>query len=336
MTTNSTNSTNSTASLSVSERDRLAATYRTSGMSWAAIASLLGMANESSARTAGNRHLARVGAAHGYVAPPSGGRRARRVRHRGFGVEIEFVGATIPAVARAISDALGVHVHTTGYHGRSCSLCGGRINLHDWKVETDGSVTSGGVGGEVVTPPLSGPDGLDKLKIVMRAMRAAGATVDTRCGLHVHVAADGMTNAARANVVRTLYRHHDVLDRLVAPSRRNNRYCVKPSAVEVDRWASNMEATGSFGPGDKYRSVNIAPFARIGTIEVRYHHGTLNGRKAGAWVSLLVALFDAAAADATGDLAPGLALLGSLADAGRIDHSTAAYLMNRADTLARR
>ena len=323
--------------LTTADRDRLAYTYRESGLSWRLVASMLCMANESSARTAGNRHAARIGAAHGHVA--TRGRtsrpRPRRARPRGYGVEIEFVGATIPRVAAAISTALGVHVHTTGYHGRACSDCGGRISLHDWKVETDGSVTSGGVGGEVVTPPLSGSDGLDKLKIVMRAMRSVGATVDTRCGLHVHVAADNMTNDARAKLIRTLYAHHDVLDRLVAPSRRSNRYCVKPTAAEVDRWADSMAATGSFGPGDKYKSINVAPFARIGTIEIRYHHGTLNGRKAGAWVSLLVALFDAAAADAVDDLAPGLALLGSLADAGRIDHPTAAYLMNRADVLAR-
>lgn len=331
------------ATLTLVDRDRIAYEYRQTGLSWAHIAQLLGMANESSARTAGNRHALRIGAPHGHVA----GTTTARVRRnpvntvRGFGVEIEFVGATKASVAAAVARATGqAHVPVVGYHGNRCQCCTATLRRGEWKVEHDGSVSNGNglhsMGGEVVTPPLYGEAGLTVLKAVMREMRAAGAQVDQRCGMHVHVAADHMTNAQRAEVLRTLYRHHDVLDRLVAPSRRRNQYCEKPSQYEIDSWTGYMEQTGSFGNGYKYRSLNVASFARYGTIEVRYHQGSLNGRKAAAWVRLLVGMFDTAAADQTGALAPGLALLGSLSDMGRLPQADAAYLTARADVLAAR
>jgi hypothetical protein len=205
-----------------------------------------------------------------------------------------------------------------------------------WKVERDGSVSQGDYGGEVVSPILSGQDGLEMTKKVMRNMRAAGADVNQTCGMHVHVSVDHMSNAQRAQLLRTLHTHHDVLDRLVAPSRHTNSYCRPPSQAEVDVWRYNIEHRGAFGPQERYRSINVNSFSKYGTIEIRYHQGTLNGRKAAAWVNFLLGLFDAAANDQTDALAPGLALLGSLADLGRLTHQDVAYLTTRASVLAGR
>ena len=349
MTTNTT--TANTANLPTAERDRLAYEYRRAGHAWARVALLLGYANESSARTAGNRHAARIGEAHGHVANRATRRtQTRATRTRTFGVEIEFIDggnrtATKMAVARAIADAVypgaapcsAYGIHIAGYHGSTCRGCSGRITHRTWHVESDASVDSrGDLGGEAVSPVLTGETGIEEMKVVMQAIKSVGAAVDTRCGMHVHVGADRMTNAQRANVIETLFAHHGVLDRVVAPSRRNNHYCAKPSAPEITQWANAMRATGQFGYANRYKSINVTSFAKYGTIEVRYHQGTLNGRKAAAWVRLLIGLFDTCAKDEADRLAPGLALFGSLAEIGALPQQDAAYLIARAETLATR
>lgn len=334
-------------------RAELAYLLRQARLPWAHIAREAGYINESSARTAANRYAARIGQPHNYVRNRTErratGQRATRVRARSVGVEIEFVDggqrtATKSAVARAVADEIypgrnpcpvyGIHI--APYHGNRCTGCQRTMNYRYWKVEADASVDNRTMlGGEVVSPVLRGEPGLDEMRRVMKVIRSVGGAVDARCGLHVHVGAENMTNEQRARVIETLHKHHGVLNRLVAPSRLNNVYCRQPSENEIRTWADNMRRTGLYGYGDKYRSINVAKFPVIGTIEIRLHQGTLNGRKATAWVNFLVGIFDGATRDADEGFAPGLALLGSLAEAGLMPQTDAGYLMARAETLAR-
>jgi hypothetical protein len=331
-------------------QDRLAYEARSRGLTWIQVAAEIGVLYESTARTAANRHAARLG----LTVPGSTSRAPRqpRVRTRKFGVEIEFVDtgartATLQAVARAVAKAVytdrgrtapcsAYGIHVAGYHGNTCSGCRARITTKYWKVERDGSVSDHNGGGECVSPILTGEDGLEEVTIAMRAIRSVGGQVDTRCGMHIHLSVDGMSSDQRATVIETLYRHHDLMDRLVAPSRRNNHYCHKPHAAEVARWADAMRRSGTYGHGEKYRTINVAAYPRYGTVEVRYHQGTLNGRKAGAWIRFLLAMFDTVANDEQTSIAPGLAALGSLADLGRLRQQDAAYLTQRAEALATR
>lgn len=341
------NTTNPTTyeNLEWSERDRIAYEYRQSGLPWGRIAGVLGYANESSARTAGNRHAARIGAEHGYVAngaaPTRRTTRTPRTHERGFGVEIEFVNGLRQDIADAVQRATGqTHVPITGYHGTTCVCCGMRVRNTMWKLEYDGSVADGsGVrnrGGEVVTPPLKGEAGLNLLREVMTAMREAGAEVDQRCGMHVHIATDDMDNQQRAMAIHTLFGQHDMLDRLVAPSRHTNSYCRKPDGATVQNWVHQMQTYGRIQEHERRRSINVCSFAKYGTIEIRYHQGTLNGRKAQTWVKFLLALFATAKNDEQDTLPTGLALLGQLVDNGRLEQSDAAYLTRRVAELSRR
>lgn len=330
------------AEMPQTERDQVAYDYRQAGWSWQAVALVMGYANESSARTAANRHARRVGQPHGYVATRDT-RRSSRSQARKFGVEIEFVTASKTDVAQAVAQALGLSdcpsygIHIASYHGRQCRGCGGRIApLRHWRVESDASVDGrSNTGGELVPPPLRGDAGYDQVRKAMAAIRSVGGEVDSRCGMHVHVDTNGMDPQTLSAVVRTLYRHHDLLDRLVAPSRRTNGYCRKPRDYEIEQWTQFVEQRGRFPEADRMRSINIMSYAKYGTIEIRYHQGTLNGRKAVAWIKFLISLFDTVAVHQHNDLPVGLALLGHLADAGRLDQQVAAYLTGRVEELAR-
>jgi len=78
---------------------------------------------------------------------------------------------------------------------------------------------------------------------------------------------------------------------LVAPSRLNNRFCKVRTVAEAHATAERIRS-GQIGIGDRYVSLNLESFDRHGTIEVRLHQGTLNGRKAVAWAEFIAGLVD--------------------------------------------
>ena len=204
--------------------------------------------------------------------------------HRCFGVEIEFAGITISRAARVISEVVGYTVNGTRYHGG---------NGYDaWHVESDGSVTTSHGGGEAVSPILSGPEGLDELRRVMAALRAAGARVDRRCGMHVHVDMRDLTGEQIARTYAAYVDRQAAMDSFVAPSRRagRNAYCRAVGEYEKAQTVESFKATRTAPRVDRYRTVNVQPFSRYGTLEFRQHQGTLNGAKAVAWVSTLLAM----------------------------------------------
>lgn len=318
---------------------------RQGGMTYAQIAREVGYASESSARTAVNRHAARIGAPHAYVQPSRVGQSRK---NRTFGVEMEFVGASKWAVAKAIERATGQeHVCIVGYHQKVCVCCGRRAYKRDWRVEHDGSVSSGSArdphayGGEIVTPVLRGQAGLDKIKAVLDEVnRSTEATVDKTCGLHVHVGVSDITNEGRASIVRTWGNLGASIDRLVAKSRRygspeGNRFCARLEPHEADDIADRIYHGRMPRYPDRYKSLNVTSYVKYGTFEVRQHQGTLNPRKISDWVKMLIALFEAVGnSESVPMFGPGLAFLDHLVSAQRLPAEVAESHKQRALALA--
>lgn len=200
-----------------------------------------------------------------------------------FGVEIECLQAGFEADAfvAAMNDA-----------GLTCEQ--ERYNHHTrahWKLTTDSSC-----GWELVSPPLHWED-RHALREVLRLMRENGATVDWRCGLHVHhewpwqhELGHSERYQRQAQVV-ALYEQCEPLLRVLMPDSRfwktgdqeyddntgdyvwARRYC---------KWNSGM-----VDGGDKYLAVNTQPVeSGRDTIEFRQHQGTLNARKTIGWLEL--------------------------------------------------
>jgi len=291
-------------------RDRL-------NLDWATIARTLGFTQESVARASARRHARRLG----IVLPTHpnrrlAGQRAANQRHgnrrptsigtRTFGVEIEFKTAPKFFVAREIANALGVsHIHSFAYHQNRCETCHQVVPSTElysqWKLEKDGSVTDirGGVqyGGEVVSPILSGDTGgFEEIKKVTKAMKLAGATVNRRCGLHVHISVRDFNNVERGNIVRLWQHTERVIENFVATSRIGNYYC--------SRWNNAVRPIEDLERGralnyNKMQNLNIAPYdTPKKTFEVRLHQGTLSGVKITTWVRFLLAFFTNAASTA--------------------------------------
>jgi hypothetical protein len=136
---------------------------------------------------------------------------------RGWGVELEVESLGETAATRALQ-AAGVNVERTGWAPHSTGRRG-----HDRpsvKVMHDGSLRNGS---ETVLPPVSGDAGIALMRDCMSALKAAGATVPSTTGMHVHVDCNDLTVPQMVALV-------DLWERAQAPCLRS---C--PGAVGTTR-----------------------------------------------------------------------------------------------------
>jgi AraC-like DNA-binding protein len=285
---------------------------------WSQIAEACGYSGESVARASAARFARRtnqpplttpnprrsaaarvaVAARFGIPVPPT------PIATRTFGCEIEYVvlrnyALTRPKVAEAIAVALGVpHIHTFRYHDNVCETCGTRVTEQylQWKVESDGSVD-----GEVVSPVLAGAEGFKQIKVVMKAMRDAGCKIDDRCGAHIHIGVKDLDKNQRVNLIKKWYANQPMVRQFVARQRWTNHYCVNPQDRELQEWYRRIlvgnDPTKNEHGITRTATLNITPFPKIGTYEIRFHQGTLNAKKLGSWIKFLLAFVEYATVD---------------------------------------
>lgn len=201
-----------------------------------------------------------------------------------YGVEIEIAGDwTNHAQQREIAAALqsgGILAYAEGYNHDTESY---------WKVVYDSSC-----GHEVVSPILRGYEGLDEIEKVCEILQSAGYSVNSRCGFHVHHGIAHLSKKQIRNIYLLAIKWENVVDRLVAPSRRNNDYCesISRNAKTLAEVQNCMDILVKRGhshyamqviPG-RFRKVNPEAYSRHGTIEFRQHQGTLNFDKMRFWI----------------------------------------------------
>ena len=215
----------------------------------------------------------------------------------------------------------------------------------NWSVKPDGTR---GVSAEAVSPIL-GADTLNQCTTAARALAAAGATVNKQTGYHVHLGVEHYGLNGIANLVVNWAMAHDTIGALVAPSRLNNGFCRPISLLDAERNAE-MVRNGQVHNlnGGRYYSLNLASYDRHGTVEIRLHHGTLNGSKIKAWAEFCNAMAEAAKAGIVLEPADHAgnnpaARLNNLADLLRglvgneyLSQKTATYLNGRAEELTAR
>jgi len=242
--------------------------------------------------------------------------------NRNFGVEIEIEGCSYEAAALALREqgimTYSVHdqmttdnLFTGNYEGPMESnfqyCCNGcdysnrnryfavtNELTNAWRVISDGSLNQGC---EVVSPILSGEEGLAMLKVVVAVLRRAGARIENTCGFHVHVDARDLDGIDLASVVRRYGKFEETIDSFMAPRRRgqNPQWCA--SVQELAREFQNIRRLPADEiarwQDDRYYKVNLCAFLKHGTIEFRQHAGTLNIDKMTNWVRFCVNFVEA-------------------------------------------
>lgn len=213
-----------------------------------------------------------------------------------FGIEIETVGLSRDAVARAVHSVVGGHL---GF-GAVVTMEDGR----EWKVVHDGSL-SGHMNGEIVSPILTYAD-LDMLQNIVRAVREAGARADRSCGVHIHVDGSRFDVRGLLNLINMVHKNERLIERaLDIRADRLNHYTRAIDANLVARleqrrprtmpelqaaWYGDRYHSPSRYDSTRYHGLNLNSFFYRGTIEFRYFNGTLHAGEIKSYVQLCLAL----------------------------------------------
>jgi len=209
--------------------------------------------------------------------------------NRKFGVEIECNNCPIDTVVPALT-AAGISVRYEGYTHNVMSR---------WKFVTDGSL-HGPNSYELVSPPLFGEAGLDEVRKVCKVLVQMGVTVNSSCGLHVHVDANDLQAEDVKSLVFRYMKYEGDIDSFMPRSRRgnSNSYCRSITGVaeamqrarETDNVRLLVENTVY---QQRFYKLNVAAFLRHGTIEFRQHSGTVNATKVANWIQFCLHFVEA-------------------------------------------
>lgn len=221
-----------------------------------------------------------------------------------WGVELEGYGLTWGDVCNIVMDV------TDDVCFVAERMYGNPLN---WIVCHDGSI-QGQRPFELKSPAFSGEEeGFSKLKSITRALRKAGAAVNTSCGLHVHQEASYILKAIGNNKRFVALAAHmtyavleSVLDSCVPASRRGNanQQCItmknEITRELLKRMAEfpNVEAITKIVPINDVLSLDrhgtthhiklntLTALQKHWTLEYRHHSGTLQASKIIPWIRL--------------------------------------------------
>lgn len=172
------------------------------------------------------------------------------------------------------------------------------------------------VGLEVVTPRLYGLEGEKYVRNLIDALKTNKAEVNTSCGYHLHLGVDLKNWQFLRNLLAFYSVFDDILLAMLPASRRGNKYCraIKNhltlddlekihEAEELDAfWYQIKVMSGKEKErlarikGEKYHEtrylgVNLHSAYYRGTVEIRYHSGTLSKQKILNWLTLNQSIF---------------------------------------------
>ncbi|MET4238607.1 amidoligase family protein [Bradyrhizobium sp. RT10b] len=226
--------------------------------------------------------------------------------NRTFGVELEVIlnGKTRAGVAQEVRRATGINIREERY---------GHTVPNTWKIVTDGSI--GHQNGEVVSPVLSGEEGLEQARKITEALKAAGCTVNPACGFHVHVGAGDLDLNQLRKLAVNFVHAETAMDCIMPVSRRadkntyvqsnrsgfggetenqkiNNAIKAYERAQTKAALITHVSSNGSAGGASRYRKLNFQALNRQPSVEFRQHQGTVESEKVVNWVRLCVAFVD--------------------------------------------
>ena len=201
-------------------------------------------------------------------------------KDRRFGIEVECI----------IPDAYREHFPIGGYHN------GAQIPWAPvgWNCQSDGSIAPerGRFAAEIVSPPLSGEEGLIQVVFVMDKLAEIGAKINRSCGFHIHVDA-GDLDAEQVNRIKDSFVNLEPMlfraNGRQASDRWNNTYCRRsaewtPESVHRNRYQS-LNLTNYFEPTGRARREGKK------TVEFRlFSLDTIDAKRAVAMIYLSVAL----------------------------------------------
>lgn len=234
------------------------------------------------------------------------------IKEQAFGIELEFGGMTRKRAAYAIKKAIPGASEPRWVGGVYDKFTVTAPDGRDWTIMSDSSVNSmGGQACEFVTPKCTYAD-IETVQECIRALRRAGAKVDSSCGLHIHI--DGANHTAQSlkNLAFTFRAKQDLIFKAVAPNRIGNHYC-RPLTDDLvgnikkikkidgekmkDAWYgtySDYRPTSTHYHASRYHALNLHSLWYRGTVEFRLFNSTLHAGEVRAYLTLCLGMSAAA------------------------------------------
>lgn len=231
------------------------------------------------------------------------------IKNQSFGLELEFNGISRQKAAEAIGMVINGNPDNSYAGGCYYKYVVTGADGRKWIVERDGSVYSnGGEACEFVTPICSYED-IPLVQECIRALRKAGAKVDSSCGIHIHV--DGANHDAKSlkNLVFTFRaKERLIYEAIGAPERRFNHYCktIGDDLINNIKKVKNLDKSKlrdvwykTYAPysdqsahynNSRYHAINLHSLWYRGTVEFRLFASTLHAGKVRAYITLCLAL----------------------------------------------
>lgn len=232
-----------------------------------------------------------------------------------IGVEMEFTGLTRAKAAKIVGDYFGTEPY---YEGGTYDTWETRDPQgRKWKVMYDSSILSRrhDTKCELVTPILKYED-IETLQEVVRRLRKAGArsNADYRCGVHIHIGADGHTAQTLRNLANIMASREQLIGKAIRIGNNRTTYCQVTDKRFLDRlnskkpktmqdlekvWYNNDRSYHSHYDSTRYHMLNLHATFTKGTVEFRLfnfaspENGKRNGIHAGelkAWIHLCLAM----------------------------------------------
>ena len=233
------------------------------------------------------------------------------MRTQQFGIEIEMTGITRSTAARVIA----------GYFNTTATHVGGTYDAYtvrdgddrQWKVVSDASLRCTDRNGrgasklyavEFVSPICHYED-IETIQELVRKLRAAGARVNSSCGIHVHINAAPHTAKTLRNIVNIMASKEDLLYKTLRIDVARERYCKKMDTRFLDEmnekppitlddvksmWYNGGDYSHRHYDDSRYHALNLHSVFNKGTIEFRLFNSTLHAGEIKSYIQLCLAI----------------------------------------------
>jgi hypothetical protein len=122
----------------------------------------------------------------------------------------------------------------------------------------------------------------DILKQLGVALQDAKCSVNSSCGLHVHL---DMRNRDVATAFHNLVKMQKFLIDSQPIERRSNTYCKPTEFADIEKYSYK---DGHRGRSERYLVINPMSYARHKTLEIRVHKGTVDCIEISNWINFLL------------------------------------------------
>ena len=192
-----------------------------------------------------------------------------------------------------------------GYHARVS-------DNSKWKLERDGSVSSGSQGGELVSPRLKDtPETWRQIQAIRKKEKRHGARINQSCGGHVHIGMNKLDTARQRwrrffkiveNYEECLYKAAGGDLGRIRSNASNYATSFSERAAEANRMAFRLEndedvreMAQRVSRMNRYYGINLKNIAtdRAPTVEFRYFNGSLNPKQIQANIKLAAGIINA-------------------------------------------